>query len=408
MNLLALSFDHALLDPQAGSYSESRARQLAYAQELKRRVPGSGIWIVVRSRAGQVAQPGHSVQPGPIDNGMGPNVAQPAPMVEGLALYATPASAAGFVTAAYQYGRRLCVQRKVDLITSQSPFTDGLAAYLLRKRCGARWLAQLHLSTLDNPYWLQENTGNRLRAWLGRQMLKRADAVRVVSQSAATWLQKHLHVPADRIFVIPVGTDLSASKTGASDDGVRPSAQGCGNTVLFVGRLSPEKGLATLLHAFAQVKAVNSAARLLIAGDGPLRADSEALVRSLQLHDRVHFLGWVPHGQLSELYSSADIVAVPSLHESYGRVIVEAMSYARPVVATATQGARELLQDGKTGRIVPVQEVPALSEAIGDLLRRPQLATEMGQAAAEHVRQTLDPRILCAAQVDMWLKVAAR
>jgi len=87
---------------------------------------------------------------------------------------------------------------------------------------------------------------------------------------------------------------------------------------------------------------------------------------------------------------------------------VEAMSYARPVVATATQGARELLQDGKTGRIVPVRDVPALSEAIGDLLRRPQLATEMGQAAAKYVRQTLDPRILCAAQVDMWLKVAAR
>ena len=381
MNLLALSFDHALLDPQSGAHSESRRRQLAYAQELSRRVPGSCIRIAVRSRPGLKAQP--------------------LPIAEGLELFSTPSSTVGFIAMAYRYGRSLCSQRGLDLVTSQSPFVDGLVACLLQRRCEVKWLAQLHLSTLDNPYWLQERAANRLRAWFGRRMLQYADAVRVVSRSASSWLQQQLHIPEDRIFVIPVGTGLSA------DNSLGPPAQGSGNTVLFVGRLSPEKGLFTLLHAFARIKAVNSAARLCVVGDGPLKAGLKELSESLQLQDRVQFQGWIPYEQLPELYESADVVVVPSLHESYGRVIVEAMSFGRPVVATDTQGARELVQDGRTGRIVPVRDVAALAEAISELLGHPQLATEMGQAARAYVQQMLDPRALCAAQVEMWLKVAA-
>ncbi len=380
MNLLALSFDQALVDRRAAAHKEALARQESYASELLRRSPGSRIWITVRAtNRGQTMQQDLSVG--------------------ALEIRAAPSSTAGFAYTAYSHGRSLFHRQGLDLVTTQSPFVDACVAWLLRKKCGVRFLTQLHLSTLDDPYWLREGPANRFRAQLGRWMLREADAVRVVSRAASTWVQEQLKVPSDRVFLIPVGSAL------IDEAGLPPRRPYHNKTVLFVGRLSPEKGLTTLLRAFAGV--AERSARLLVAGDGPSRPALQALAGSLRVQERVEFLGWVSQGDLANLYRNAGVVVVPSLHESFGRVIVEAMSLGTPVVATDTQGARELIVDGLTGRVVPVNDVSALAQAIGDTLRNPERAFQMGLAARSHVREMLDPQALCAAQVDMWLKVAA-
>jgi glycosyltransferase involved in cell wall biosynthesis len=381
MNVLSLSFDHALLCREAAAHTESRQRQVAYAAELRRRAPGSRLWIIVRAAAG--------MPQGPVT------------VSENLEVIPTPSSPAGFIVAAWRHGRRLCQQHGIDLITSQSPFSDGLVAWLLRSWSEAKWLAQLHTSTFDNRYWLSESRANRLRAGLGKFLLRRADGVRVVSETAARWLREGLHVPQDRLFVIPVGTGLVSLASA-------PQRHASGANIVFVGRLVPQKGIATLLRGFRRVERQSTEATLVVVGDGPSRQSLQKLASTLGLGDRVRFVGWVPHERLCSFYSQADIVVVPSLYEPYGRVIAEAMSFGCPVVATDTEGARDLIRDGETGFIVPIEDAGALADKILHLLANPRVAREIGRAARQFARRTQDPHTLFRAQVGMWLKVAAQ
>jgi glycosyltransferase involved in cell wall biosynthesis len=139
-------------------------------------------------------------------------------------------------------------------------------------------------------------------------------------------------------------------------------------TILYAGRLSPEKGVLELVEAADGLP-------LVVAGDGPLR-------------DRVpHALGFVPHGDLRRLYSRAALVAVPSYREGFGIVCLEAMAHARPVVASAVGGLLDLVVDGETGILVPPGDVAALRRALRELLADRELRRRMGEAGRERVRQ---------------------
>jgi 2-deoxystreptamine N-acetyl-D-glucosaminyltransferase/2-deoxystreptamine glucosyltransferase len=137
--------------------------------------------------------------------------------------------------------------------------------------------------------------------------------------------------------------------------------------VLFVGRLSPEKGILELLQAAAGM-------RLVVAGDGPLR-------------ERVPgALGFVPHHELGPLYERAAVVAVPSHREGFGVACAEAMAHGRPVVASAVGGLLDLVVDGETGLLVPPGDVAALRAALESLLGDEALRRRLGEAARERVR----------------------
>jgi len=382
MNVLELSFDYSLLLASSATGAEARQRQSAYAQELNRRMPGSHLFAIVRTAPGTRAGP--------------------APLSEGVELYPAPSSTLGFVLGAYRLGRQLCRRRGIDLITSQSPFSDGLVALLLKSRGESRWIVQLHTADLDNPHWLAESHANALRALLGKYVLRRADAVRTVSSGAAVWMQQKLGIAQERLFVIPVGTAMVARDAPVSGEST------AGSTVLFVGRLAVQKGVSTLLHAFQRVKAERQDAMLVIVGDGPERRCLEELRSKLGLQENTHFMGMLPYERLPERYADAAVVVVPSLYEPYGRVIAEAMAFGRAVVATDTEGARDLLQDGETGLIVPVGDEQALANAICYLLQNPQTARRIGAAAQQFIKRAQDPGALCAAQVEMWLQVASQ
>jgi glycosyltransferase involved in cell wall biosynthesis len=178
--------------------------------------------------------------------------------------------------------------------------------------------------------------------------------------------------------------------------------------VLFVGRLTPEKGTSILLHAFARLKERFPHAELVLIGEGPEKQHLQELARALECHNQIRFVGWVPHDELAPFYLNARVVAVSSLHESYGRVIAEAMSLGRPVVASDTEGARELIQHEQTGFIVPTNDAAAMADRIEHLLANPDVAAEVGARARQFIRRIHDPRALCEGQVEMWLQVAGQ
>jgi glycosyltransferase involved in cell wall biosynthesis len=140
--------------------------------------------------------------------------------------------------------------------------------------------------------------------------------------------------------------------------------------VLYVGRLSAEKGVLELLEAAAGMK-------LVVAGDGPLR-------------DRVPgAVGFVSHHELSPLYAHAAVVACPSRREGFGVACAEAMAHGRPVVASAVGGLLDLVVDGETGLLVAPGDAGGLREALRRLLDDAELRRRMGTAARVRAEELL-------------------
>ncbi len=164
--------------------------------------------------------------------------------------------------------------------------------------------------------------------------------------------------------------------------------------ILGVGRLVPLKRFDRLIRSFARLD--HPEARLTILGDGPERATLQALVATLGLGDRVALVGWT--AEPAAYYAAATCFVLCSARESFSNVVVEALGHGLPVVATDCGGPREILADGAFGRLVPVDDEAALTDAIratladpGDpALRRARAAAFSSEAALDAYEHAID------------------
>lgn len=161
-------------------------------------------------------------------------------------------------------------------------------------------------------------------------------------------------------------------------------------TVLFVGSLDSAhafKGVPVLLEAVANLRTPNW--RLLVVGDGNLRPQYEARARELGLAPRVTWCGYVAEAELPDYFRAASVVALPSTSgaETFGLVLLQAMACAKPVVASALPGVREVVRAGETGRLAAPGDAPELAVKLDELLAAPSLARTMGERGHALVEQ---------------------
>ena len=218
----------------------------------------------------------------------------------------------------------------------------------------AHWLPSgLAALATDKPFVLQAWGTDvelaRRAPWLARQVVRRA---RLVIAGSSYLAESVRRLSAREVRVIPNGVDIPETVGEPADP----------PHVLFVGRLSEEKGILEFLEATAGLPRV-------IVGDGPLRARVPEAV------------GFVAHDRLGKYYERAAVVCVPSRREGYGVVAREAMAYGRPVVASPVGGLVDAVEDGVTGLLV----VPAgLCSALERLLENRQLRARLGLKAREY------------------------
>ena len=188
-------------------------------------------------------------------------------------------------------------------------------------------------------------------------------------------------IPRDAITILPTVTELPDEHV------LRPYPRD--PMVLFVGRLSEEKGVHCLLQAIPYLR---TPCRLVIAGDGYYRPALERLARQLNLSN-VEFAGWVLKPDLAAYYGAASVVVVPSVYpEPLGLVGPEAMAHARPVVAFPLGGIPDWLRHGETGLAARPGDPVDLARQIDTLLQQPALAAAMGQAGRRLVEQEFHPQ----------------
>ena len=162
--------------------------------------------------------------------------------------------------------------------------------------------------------------------------------------------------------------------------------------VVFVGRMSPSKGIDVLLHALVRVKEACPDVTVELIGDGPVRGRCEELADALGVGGMCRFTGAVPIDTVYERLSSAALQVTPSFHEAFGNINVEGHSVGLPVVASDVGGISEVVIDGGTGLLVPRGDEEALANGIIRLMRDDETRERMGRAARERFEQTFSVR----------------
>lgn len=203
----------------------------------------------------------------------------------------------------------------------------------------------------------------RMMPWLMRRTYPWATSIVAVSTGVADDLARAIHLSRERISVVfnPVATDMLIRRN--NDAACHPwLTPGEPPVILAVGRLTPQKDFTTLIHAFARLRASRSV-RLIILGEGEMRAELEALLGKMGLLKDVAMPGFVDN-PFDWMHASRMFV-LSSAWEGLGMVLIEAMACGTPVVSTdCPSGPAEILENGKWGRLVPPGDADALYVAI--------------------------------------------
>lgn len=258
-----------------------------------------------------------------------------------------------------------------------------LAAYAVRMNPGARLIITRHVLFPLNR--------------LHRVTLSRARII-AVSQAVASQLRSDRIAPAGKINVVLNGINVDRFKKAREGFDRRQFLHGWGlpeDALLVgtVGELTPLKGPEEFLRAAARIAQQYPNTYFVIAGidhspGNKNRALLAQLIEELNLSHRVRVVGWLE--DLAQLYCALDVFVSASHTESFGLAIAEAMASSTAVVATETAGAKEIIQDGVTGLLIPIADVDRLTESVITLLKDKDRRLQIGVAAQEAVSTQFD------------------
>ncbi|MFB3852635.1 MAG: glycosyltransferase family 4 protein [Vicinamibacterales bacterium] len=268
--------------------------------------------------------------------------------------------------------RRIVQAFKPDVVHAHEPLCPGVsmaATMLARVPVVGTYHAHYDPSICSALYTAE--------AWLMSRVWRRVDLGLAVSKAAAECIESRIETT---VRVIPNGIDTSRFSK------VPPNGKPASRRVLFVGRLDKRKGFPVVVQAFAALAERFPDLLLVVVGDGPDRAFVERLRPDLRA--RVVMRGKCRDADLVADYASAAVFIAPALgSESFGVVLLEAMSAGLPVVASDIAGYREVARDGTEAILVPPGDVRALSEAVGRILVDPDLAHSLGERGRSRARQ---------------------
>ncbi len=237
----------------------------------------------------------------------------------------------------------------------------------IAKRQGAQVYFQFHSPLVER--YLQSTLGR----WLLKQMLKRADGLIVLTD----WWQQLIKskLPQLKCPVLVLGNPLDAQFQAAAAE-PRTVSEKNSITILAMARLVPEKGVADVIRALAQLPPHFS---LQIAGTGPQQVALQELADELQVSERVTFLGWVSYQQKLAVMRKSDLYCLPSRYDSFGMAFIEAMAVGLPVVALRQGAVPDVVKHGKTGILVDTPSAAALGTAIQQAQQQSQTLGQQGQ-----------------------------
>jgi len=271
---------------------------------------------------------------------------------------------------------RITEEWKPDVAIAFFGIPGGPVAWTLRAVREVPYIVSLRGG--DVPGFIWEPGAERYHRFTSpfiRFLWRRAHAV--VANGTGLQQLARAALPGLSVPIVPNGVDTDLHTPPD------PRPENAAPRLLLVGRLVHQKGIDVLLDALSCIRDLPFT--LDVAGEGPERDALTKLAERRGLADRVRFIGWVDRADLPQLYGSADIFVLPSRIEGMPNVVLEAMAYALPVVATDVPGTRELVHHECTGLLVPVEDVDALAASIRRLVQDARERTRLGVNARAFV-----------------------
>jgi glycosyltransferase involved in cell wall biosynthesis len=307
-------------------------------------------------------------------------------------------------------GLRIARQQRVTVIQAQDPVFTGSAAYLVSRACGAPFNICVYGSNPYDPYWRQESLVHSLSTPLARRVLHRAQGIQV-DGTVTKRLLAEAGIKEELIAVRPmIPRNITDFLTSTLDPELRRKLTGDGRyrwLVLFVGRLTAQKSLTTLLQVAALTTAERDDVRFICVGDGSERGRLEEKTREMGLEEVVCWRGAAPHQEVAKYLGASDLFLLTSRYEGFARVLMEAAAAGKPIVTTAVSGADDGVIDGESGSIRRINDVDGLSRAVIELLDDPERMTRMGLAGQRHIQSLARRYTSAEQQIQIWHRVAA-
>lgn len=298
---------------------------------------------------------------------------------------------------------RLLREERIDVVHAHGQDASVLAAAARLVRPSALVVTR---HVLDEPATTHRE---RVRARLAVAAARRADAVVAVSAAVEERLEELAPGIASRVHVIPNGIDIDAfAPAGAAVREALRSSLGLEDghrAVLVPAVLRRGKGHGLLLDALPEIRRRVPEARILLAGSGEREDELRRRVREEGFGRAVSFLGF--RDDVPDLMAASELVVLPSSAEALPTALLEAGAAARPVVATRVGGTPEVVEDGRTGLLVPPGDPAALADAVAGLLSDPERARSYGRAARDRVEERFAIERQIERTVDLWRRAAA-
>jgi alpha-maltose-1-phosphate synthase len=250
--------------------------------------------------------------------------------------------------------------------------------------------------------WKQDQlgAGYTVSSWVERMAVEQAERVIAVSHEMRADVLRHFRVPPERVVVIPNGIDPEAFRRTDRREAlarydIRPPY------VLFVGRISEQKGLFHLLEA---AMSFPEDVQLVLCASTPDTPELESrLAAQVAAQPRVRWINaMLPREEVVQLYSHALVFVCPSVYEPFGLINLEAMACGTPVVATRVGGIPEVVVDDETGWLVPPADPAALASAVVRLLADPERAAAFGRAGRRRVEAQFSWDRIAALTLDVY------
>ncbi len=266
---------------------------------------------------------------------------------------------------AFLIGRKKLKQKGDWVITAQDPFESGVVAFFLSKVTGVPFQVQEHGDFFGQTFWKNESILNTLRFHIGKFILRHAHGVRVVAKRIKKTLVD-FGVKEDKIIITPVYTDLEAFINATPDDEIKKLKTKNEIIFLTMARFVPQKNLSLLIRSFIKAlkKESDVKMKLVIVGKGEEEKKLKKLAKDAPKGSIV-FMDWTDNP--ASVIKSADVYALSSNYEGWGRVCIETMASGTPLLMTNVGCANEVVLDGINGLVVPVNDEWVFAEGLHKL-----------------------------------------
>ena len=272
----------------------------------------------------------------------------------------------------------ICKQEKIDIIHSHWLIPQGLIAAVYKKIFNPkiRIICTIHGSDISG---LSSNIFKPIKIWV----MNNCDIITTVSKALKKEVKTITH---KKIQVINNAVDSTLFKPRPKSNKIIKNHYLESDFILFVGRLSPEKGLEYLIDAMALILQNFPKIKLLVIGDGPKKEKMEIKCKELNISDKIIFLGKISNQSLPQYYQSSKMLIVPSLREGFGINIIESLACANPVIASKVGGITDIIKHKENGILIEPKNHLMIADAVLNLLNSDDLYEYLSKKGLESVR----------------------